>query len=92
MNWGGLSKLSCSPGERMYIPVMAANPRISTPDPKPDLQYDGLGGHAERAGLQVVGDFCDHAISGRRKGRPQLGALMTSVRNRQFDCVLVWIS
>ena len=64
--------------------------RVSTPDQKPDLQYDGLRGYAERAGLQIVGDYCDHAISGRRKGRPQLGALMTSVRNREVDCVLVW--
>lgn len=64
--------------------------RVSTPDQKPDLQYDGLRGYAERAGLQVVGDYCDHAISGRRKGRPQLGALMTSVRNHEVDCVLVW--
>ena len=64
--------------------------RVSTPDQKPDLQHDGLRGYAERAGLQVVGDYCDHAISGRRKGRPQLGALMTSVRNHEVDCVLVW--
>ncbi len=64
--------------------------RVSTPDQKPDLQYDGLRAYAERAGLQIVGDYCDHAVSGRRKGRPQLGALMASARNREIDCVLVW--
>lgn len=64
--------------------------RVSTPGQKPDLQYDGLRAYAERAGLQIVGDYCDHAVSGRRKGRPQLGALMVSVRNLEVDCVLVW--
>lgn len=64
--------------------------RVSTPDQKPDLQYDGLHGYADRAGLQIVGDYCDIAVSGRREGRPRLNALMTSVRNREIDCVLVW--
>ena len=64
--------------------------RVSTPDQKPDLQYDGLRAYAERAGLRIVADYCDVAVSGRRKGRPQLNALMGSVRNFEFDCVLVW--
>ena len=64
--------------------------RVSTPDQKPDLQYDGLLAYAERAGLKIAGDCCDHAVSGRWKGRPQLGALMASVRNLEVDCVLVW--
>ena len=64
--------------------------RVSTPDQKLDLQYDGLHSYADRAGLLVVGDYSDIAVSGRREGRPQLNALMTSVRNREVDCVLVW--
>jgi len=64
--------------------------RVSTADQKLDLQYDGLRGYAERAELEVVADYSDVAVSGRREGRPQLNALMTSVRNREVDCVLVW--
>jgi DNA invertase Pin-like site-specific DNA recombinase len=64
--------------------------RVSTADQKPDLQYDGLRGYAERAGLDVVRDYCDVAVSGRREGRPQLNALMAAARNREIDCVLVW--
>jgi DNA invertase Pin-like site-specific DNA recombinase len=64
--------------------------RVSTADQKPDLQYDGLRDYAERSGLVIVGDYCDVAVSGRREGRPQLNALMTAARKRQFDCVLVW--
>lgn len=64
--------------------------RVSTPEQKPDLQYDGLRGYAARASLEVVRDYLDVAVSGRREGRPQLNALMTAVRNREIDCVLVW--
>ena len=64
--------------------------RVSTAEQKPDLQYDGLRGYAERAGLVVVQDYCDVAVSGRREGRPQLNALMIAARNRDIDCVLVW--
>lgn len=64
--------------------------RISTADQKSDLQYDGLRGYATRAGLEIVGDYLDVAVSGRREGRPGLSALMTAARNREVDCVLVW--
>src|SRR3954464_10425288 len=64
--------------------------RASTPEQKPDLQYDGLRGYAARAGLEVIRDYCDVAVSGRREGRPQLNALMVAARNREIDCVLVW--
>jgi DNA invertase Pin-like site-specific DNA recombinase len=64
--------------------------RVSTPEQKPDLQYDGLRGYAARAGLEVIRDYCDIAVSGRREGRPQLNTLMVAARNREIDCVLVW--
>ena len=64
--------------------------RVSTADQKPDLQHDGLRGYAARAGLDVVQDYCDVAVSGRREGRPQLNALMVAARNQEIDCVLVW--
>jgi len=64
--------------------------RISTADQKPDLQYDGLRNYAAHAGLDVVQDYCDVAVSGRREGRPKLNALMSAARNREIDCVLVW--
>ena len=64
--------------------------RISTADQKPDLQFDGLRAYAERAELEVVQEYLDVAVSGRRQGRPQLDALMKDARERAFDCVLVW--
>jgi DNA invertase Pin-like site-specific DNA recombinase len=64
--------------------------RVSTADQKPDLQYDGLRTYAAQAGLDVVQDYCDVGVSGRREGRPHLSALMAAARNREIDCVLVW--
>ncbi len=64
--------------------------RVSTLDQKPDLQFDGLRAYASRAGLDIVQDYCDVGVSGRREGRPQVNALMTAARSREIDCVLVW--
>jgi len=64
--------------------------RVSTAEQKPDLQYDGLHAYAARSGLQIIQDYCDVGVSGRREGRPKLNALMAAVRNREIDCVLVW--
>lgn len=64
--------------------------RVSTAEQKPDLQYDGLRSYAARAGLDIVRDYCDVAVSGRKEGRPQLKALMMAARNYEIDCVLVW--
>src|SRR6185437_5295523 len=59
--------------------------RVSTAEQKPDLQYDGLRAYAARAGLNIVQDYCDVAVSGRREGRPQLNALMMAARRRDID-------
>jgi DNA invertase Pin-like site-specific DNA recombinase len=64
--------------------------RVSTNHQKPDLQADGLRHYAARAGLEVVAEYLDIAISGRKEGRPQLQALMRAARHHAFDCVLVW--
>jgi DNA invertase Pin-like site-specific DNA recombinase len=64
--------------------------RVSTADQKPDLQFDNLRAYAERAGLEIVREYLDVAVSGRKQGRPQLDALMRDARDHAFDCVLVW--
>jgi DNA invertase Pin-like site-specific DNA recombinase len=64
--------------------------RVSTADQKPDLQCNGLRAYATRAGLAIVREYLDVAVSGRKQGRPQLDALMQAARNHEFDCVLVW--
>jgi len=64
--------------------------RVSTAQQKPDLQRDDLRSYAERTGLAIITEYTDVAVSGRKKGRPQLHALMQAARMRAFECVLVW--
>ena len=64
--------------------------RISTADQKPDMQFDDLRAYAERANLDIVREYLDVAVSGRKQGRPQLDALMQAARDYSFDCILVW--
>ncbi len=64
--------------------------RVSTADQKPDLQFDTLRAYAQRAGLEIVREYLDVAVSGRKQGRPRLDALMKDARDYAFDCVLVW--
>jgi DNA invertase Pin-like site-specific DNA recombinase len=64
--------------------------RVSTADQKPDLQFDGLRAYAGRAGLEIVKEYLDVAVSGRKQGRPQLDALLQAARCHEFNCVLVW--
>lgn len=91
-----MSKKECHSGRKRVVITRrhgtrtALYLRVSTADQKPDLQYDGLRGYASRAGLDVVQEYCDVAVSGRREGRPQLNALMAAARRRDIGCVLVW--
>ena len=64
--------------------------RVSTIHQKPDLQADGLRHYASHAALEIVAEYLDIAVSGRKEGRPQLQALMQAARSHAFDCVLVW--
>jgi DNA invertase Pin-like site-specific DNA recombinase len=64
--------------------------RVSTSHQKPDLQADGLRRYATRAGLDIIAEYMDVAVSGRKEGRPQLQALMRAARHHEFACVLVW--
>ena len=64
--------------------------RVSTADQIPDLQFDNLRAYAERAELNIVHEYLDLAISGKKQNRPQLDELMKAARNHAFDCVLVW--
>ena len=64
--------------------------RVSTAEQNIDLQKDGLVEYAQRAGFEIIQEYVDMAVSGRKEGRPQLRRLMKAARNREFDCVLVW--
>lgn len=64
--------------------------RVSTAGQNTDLQKDGLVEYTDRTKLNIVNEYVDIAVSGRKEGRPALRQLMKAARNRAFDCVVVW--
>ena len=46
--------------------------------------------YAARRGLEIIGEYVDHGISGSKESRPALNRLMTDAHQRKFDAILVW--
>lgn len=64
--------------------------RVSTVDQHPETQVHDLRQMAAQRGLQIVGEYTDHGISGTRTRRPGLDQMMDDARRGHFDVVLVW--
>ena len=56
----------------------------------PELQLAELREYAARRGLEIIGEYVDHGISGSKESRPALNRLMADAHQRKFDAVLVW--
>ena len=63
--------------------------RVSTADQHVESQLYDLRELAERRGIQVVQEYQDWGVSGRKARRPGLDALMADARRRKFSVVLV---
>ena len=65
--------------------------RVSTKRQDCENQLHKLDKYMQRACLQdaVVGRYTDHAVSGRKQGRPGLKALQDAVTRREVNTVLV---
>ena len=63
--------------------------RVSTTDQTVAPQLDALRSYAEARQLQVVDEFVDHGVSGRKDRRPALDELMAKAKRRAFDGVAV---
>lgn len=75
---------------KVAILRVAVYARVSTSDQSTDMQLHDLRGYSKARGWKVQGEYIDHGISGAKRERPQLGALMDGAKKRKFDCVLVW--
>ena len=64
------------PEEKTTRNRVALYMRVSTIEQKPDLQINELRAYAERAGMEIVDEYLDVAVSGKKQGRPQLDALI----------------
>jgi len=64
--------------------------RVSTLDQHPENQRCDLEQLARQRGWTVIGQYCDHGISGARARRPALDQLLADARCGQFEVVAVW--
>jgi DNA invertase Pin-like site-specific DNA recombinase len=69
---------------------VAVYARCSTRDQHAGNQIDDLEQYAAARRWSIVGRFIDEGISGARRDRPGLDAMMKMVRQRKVDTVLVW--
>ncbi len=42
--------------------------RVSTLEQRPEIQRDALRSYAHSRGLEIVGEYVDHGVSGARDG------------------------
>src|SRR5262245_2586434 len=63
--------------------------RVSTVEQETDLQEAELKEYCERRGWSFV-VYRDHGQSGAKSDRPALNALLSDMRRRKFDVLVVW--
>jgi DNA invertase Pin-like site-specific DNA recombinase len=63
--------------------------RVSTPDQRVESQLYDLRELAAQRGLEVVQEYRDCGVSGKRARRPGLDALIADARRKKFSIVLV---
>ena len=64
--------------------------RVSTQDQTTLNQELELKKYCEREGIEIFKIYKDEAISGVKTSRPQLDLMLQDMRNKLFDCVIVW--
>jgi DNA invertase Pin-like site-specific DNA recombinase len=63
--------------------------RVSTPDQHVESQLYDLRQLAAQRGFEVVGEYTDRGISGKKARRPSLDKLIADARQKKFSVVLV---
>ena len=64
--------------------------RVSTQEQTTLNQELELKNYCEREGIESYKIYKDEGISGAKTSRPQLDLMLQDMRNRLFDCVIVW--
>jgi len=63
--------------------------RVSTPDQHVESQLYDLRQLAAQRGFEVVGEYTDRGISGKKARRPGLDSLIAAARHKEFSVMLV---
>ena len=65
--------------------------RISTSD-KQDIamQVKSVKDYCEREGIKIYKEYSDKGVSGSKESRPAFDKLLNDMRNKLFDCIVVY--
>lgn len=75
-------------GARAKVNV-ALYARVSTKDQDPETQLQDLRRYAAARAFEIVEEYMDFGVSGRKERRPGIDRLMAAVRAREVDAVVV---
>lgn len=65
--------------------------RVSTADKQTTgMQEQAVRDYCERENIELLKEYSDIGQSGTKESRPQFDELLKAMRNRDFDCVLVY--
>lgn len=70
--------------------LVAIYARVSSGSQSTEMQLRDLRRFAEQRGFRLAQEYVDEGISGTKDSRPALNNLMSAIRKRQYDAVLVW--
>lgn len=64
--------------------------RVSTKEQTTFNQELELKKYCEREGIEIYKVYREEGVSGAKTTRPQLDLMLQDMRNKLFDCVIVW--
>ena len=64
--------------------------RVSTTEQTTLNQKLELEKYCKNNNIEIFKIYIDEGISGSKTSRPQLDLMLQDMRNRLFDCVIVW--
>ncbi len=71
--------------------MIATYYRISTADKQSlDMQIKAVRDYCEREGLEIYKEYSDIGQSGKKESRPEFDLMLQDMRDKLFDCIVVY--
>ena len=65
--------------------------RVSTKDKQDlDMQQKAVRDYCSRENITLIKEYSDKGFSGSKESRPEFDVMLNDMRNRLFDCILVY--
>ncbi len=73
--------------DKMQVAIYA---RVSTTEQNVDMQIEELRNYCNRMQYLIYEEYVDVGVSGAKQSRPQFNELLSDMRKKKFDAILVW--